>query len=185
MAAPTTHGGHGSGSVLGEHTRLRGRVRGEGDLEVRGRLEGEVDVDGELVIAPTALIKASLRGARVVIRGAVLGDVSASDSIVLEESARVVGNLTAGRIAIALGAQLRGELTMDGAGEERARPARATTTQTRPAARPAPASVARPAPPPPRALAATPVRPAAKAAPPAPVIAAIKKGTRAAKRKGA
>lgn len=181
MAAPIQD----RASVLGEHTRLRGRVRGEGDLEVRGRLEGEIEIDGELVIAPTALIKASVRGARVVIRGAVLGDVSASDSIILEESARVVGNLTAGRIAIALGAQIRGELTMDAAdAEDRPRVARATTTQTRPAARPVAAPIVRPAAAPARPIAAIPVRPAVKVAPPAPVIAAIKKGTKAAKRKG-
>src|SRR5215475_4072594 len=95
-------------SILAENAVIRGRVRGDGDLDIRGRVEGEVDVTGDLIVAGSAMIKASLRGARVVVRGPVLGDIDGSESIVLEESARVVGNLSAPRIAIALGAQIRG-----------------------------------------------------------------------------
>src|SRR5438105_10534373 len=135
-------------SVLAESVGLRGRIRGDGDLEIRGRVEGEVDVTGDLIVAGSAMIKASLRGGRVVVRGPVLGDVDGSESIVLEESARVIGNLSAPRIAIALGAQIRGELKMDlGAGDiERPRAARSTTTTTTTARRAAPPPAARPAP---------------------------------------
>ena len=187
MASPT--------SVVSESTSIRGKVHGEGDLEVRGRIEGEVDVTGELVIADGAMLKASLRGGRVVIRGAVVGDVSATEAIVLEETARVVGNLTAERIAIALGAQIRGELAMDVGMEE-------PSTARRPAAAARPASVARPAPaavrreplPPARSVVVTRKPPASIAvsdeaprkAPPAPIVATIKKGAKASpKKKGA
>ena len=178
-------------SVLSEATSIRGKVHGEGDLEVRGRIEGDVDVTGELVVADGAMLRANVRGGRVVIRGAVVGDVSATDAIVLEETARVVGNLTAERIAIALGAQIRGELAMDvGMGDETARRPAA-------AARPAPAArlAARREPlPPARSVVATRKAPPAAAksdaapakAPPAPVVPSIKKGAKASpKKKGA
>lgn len=136
-------------SVLSESTSLRGRVAGEGDLEVRGRVEGEIELSGELVIAEGAAISANLRATRVVVRGAVLGDVVATESISLGESARVLGNLTAPRISIALGAQIRGELDMGLPGEAKPRAA------TRPAAAPVRAATpaARPATPAPRAAA--------------------------------
>jgi cytoskeletal protein CcmA (bactofilin family) len=181
-------------SVLSESTSIRGKVHGEGDLEVRGRIEGDVDVTGELVVADGAMIRASIRGGRVVIRGAVVGDVSATDAIVLEESARVVGNLTSERIAIALGAQIRGELTMDvGMGEEGARrpaaAARPAASLARPAARREPLPPARSVvvtrKAPVAAAAAKGEAPAAKA-PPAPVVPSIKKGAKASpKKKGA
>ncbi|GAC1575670.1 MAG: hypothetical protein NVS3B20_07320 [Polyangiales bacterium] len=107
MARPT-----GNASVLGESTHVRGRVGGKGDLEVRGRIEGEIDVVGALVIEVGAVVRASVRGESVVVRGALLGDIDASHSIALDASARVVGNLRSPRIAIALGAQVRGELDM-------------------------------------------------------------------------
>ena len=188
MATPT--------SVISESTSIRGKVHGEGDLEVRGRIEGDVDVTGELVVDGGAMIRANIRGGRVIIRGAIVGDVSATDAIVLEESARVVGNLTAERIAIALGAQIRGELTMDvGMGDEGARrPATAAASRQTPVAA-RPAARREPLPParsvvvtrkaPPVVAKAEPAAIVAKA-PPAPVVPSIKKGAKASpKKKGA
>jgi len=182
-------------SVLGESSSLRGRVSGEGDFEIRGRLEGEVDASGAVTIAEGGMVKGPVRGGSVVVRGALLGDIVATDVITLEASARVVGNLRAPRIGIALGAQIRGELDMGSIGEE---PRRTTTAAAR--AVPAPARPARAPLPPARSVVVTrkaPVAAAApaatptpksdgKKAPPAPVVPTIKKGTKAAqKRKGA
>jgi cytoskeletal protein CcmA (bactofilin family) len=149
-------------SVLSESTSLRGRVAGEGDLEIRGRVEGEIELGGELVIAETAAIQATLRATRVVIHGAVVGDIGATESISLGESARVVGNLVAPRISIALGAQIRGDLDMGlpGAVKPRAaaRPAAAPARAPAAAARPAPARVAAPPAAPPRRAPMPPAR---------------------------
>jgi cytoskeletal protein CcmA (bactofilin family) len=195
-------------SVLGEGTSITGRVTGDGDLEIRGRIDGEVEIRGDLVIAEGALIRASLSGARVTVRGAVLGDVIGTEAVVLEATARVVGDLRAPRIAIALGAQIRGELDMGDVGEpeRRAAPATASRPQPRAAqpARPAqraptpparPAIVARKTPPagpaaqqqaaapaPSNGAPAAPAAPAppARKGPPEPVVPAIKKGAKAA-----
>lgn len=177
-------------SVLGESLSVTGRVTGEGDLEIRGRVDGEVDVRGELVIAETAVLRATVAGARVTIRGALLGDVLGSEAIVLDATARVVGNLRAPRIAVALGAQIRGELDMGevGLGERpAARPAARpqAAPAARPAARPVPVA-ARPLPPPrsnPVAVAPPPSAPAVNRAPPEPVVPAIKKGAKATKKR--
>src|SRR5580698_3894348 len=97
-------------STIGQGTLVRGSVRGEGDLEVLGRVEGSVAVGGELSIGEGALVKSDVSGLRVVVRGAVLGDVSAEESIVLEAGARVVGDLGAPRIGIRPGALVRGNV---------------------------------------------------------------------------
>jgi cytoskeletal protein CcmA (bactofilin family) len=194
MAAPRST--QGPASVIAESAVITGRVTGDGDLEVRGRIEGELAIRGDVVIAESALIRATIAGARVTIRGAVLGDVSGTDAVVLEASARVVGNLRAPRIAVALGAQIRGDLDM---GEV---PAIApTATRAAAAARPQAQVARRPPPPPARPVVVTrsapaqqqvappPSQPAAHAAerkgPPEPVVPAIKKGAKAvAKKKG-
>ena len=186
-------------SVVSEAASIRGKIRGEGDLEIRGRVEGEVDVGGELVVAEGAIVRATIRAGRVVVRGAVLGDLIGSESIALEESARVVGNLTAERITIALGAQIRGELKMDvQAGDLEIKPrAQAAVPSRAQPARPIAAPVRRELPPvrsvvahrkPPVVAAASPAPETnhKPAPPPAPVVPSIKKGAKAvAKRKGA
>ncbi len=176
-------------SVLGESLSITGRITGEGDLEIRGRVDGEVDVRGDLVVAETAIVRAVLTGVRVTIRGALLGDVLATEAIVLDPSARVVGNLKAPRIAIALGAQVRGELDMGevvpGERPAAARPAArpVATPAARAAARPATVPVARPAPPSRAAVAPPPSAPPGLRTPPEPVVPAIKKGAKATKKR--
>jgi cytoskeletal protein CcmA (bactofilin family) len=184
MARPQTST---AGSVLGESSSLRGRVSGEGDFEIRGRLEGEIDATGVVTLAETAIVKGPLRGGSVIVRGALVGDIVATEGITLEATARVVGNLRAPRIGIALGAQIRGDLDMGSIGEE-PRKAPAQAARAVPARAPLPAArsvvVTRKAPVVVAAAVAAPPEP--KKAPPPPVVPSIKKGTKAApKRKGA
>jgi cytoskeletal protein CcmA (bactofilin family) len=173
MAASKSHSAE---SVLADGVVVTGRITGDGNLDIRGRVEGEVDIRGDLTL--TGMAKASLSGVRVTISGAVVGDITASEAIVLEESARVVGNLRAPRIAVALGAQIRGELDMGAIEGERssARAVSAPRAARGPITPAKPVVVTRKNPPPAAA-------PAAKKAPPEPVVPAIKKGAKAAKKR--
>ncbi|HVJ94854.1 MAG TPA: polymer-forming cytoskeletal protein, partial [Labilithrix sp.] len=104
-----------SSTVISRTTFVRGRVSGEGDLEIAGRVEGEVSCTGDLLIEASGLIAANLSGSRVVVRGAVKGDIVAEQVLVIEAGARVVGDLRAPRIAIAPGGLVRGHVQTAGA----------------------------------------------------------------------
>jgi cytoskeletal protein CcmA (bactofilin family) len=130
-------------SRIGQATVIRGTIRGAGDIDLHGRVEGSIDVDGDVTIADSARLRAPVNGARVVVRGAIAGNVRGKDSVVLEEGARVVGDLAAPSIGIRRGGLLRGHVA-SGEHAERAptsvaaratRPA--TTQRTAPAAAPA------------------------------------------------
>jgi len=95
-------------SVIGEGTRIRGRITGATDLEILGSVEGEVSLDGNCTVGEKALVAASISGRTIVVRGAVKGDITAEESLTLEEGARVVGDLRAPRLSIAEGALVRG-----------------------------------------------------------------------------
>jgi cytoskeletal protein CcmA (bactofilin family) len=162
-------------SVIGVTTIVRGHVRGEGDLEVLGRVEGSIDVSGHVTIGESGLCRSDVRGRSVTVRGAVAGNLSADDAVVLEPGARVVGDLSAPRVGIRPGALFRGQVdTLSDAAPVAERPAvRARAEAPRAeAARIEPARIepARAEPPraePPRADARSPeARPGAKLAPP-------------------
>lgn len=192
-------------TVIGRTAFVRGRVTGDGDLEIAGRVEGDVAVSGEVVIDTSGLVAANVTGSRIVVRGAVKGDLTADVALVIEAGARVVGDLRAPRIAIAQGGLVRGHVQTGKAGEGRPRAAstaRAVVSETkaRPAAAPAPAPAARrpevarpamkvvPAPPPVVASKTNhkPARAAGKpAGPPPPVVPVLKKGTKAIQKKRA
>jgi len=190
-----TKGASSTASVVAESVVITGRVTGDGDLEIRGRVDGEVDIRGDLTLTDGSIARAPLSAGRVVIGGAVVGDVTGTDAIVLEATARVVGNLRAPRISIALGAQVRGNLDMgEIAAEERAAPARAatpvrvTSTARAPLPPARPVVVQRKSPPvqqaPMAVVAPPPSQPSSHRAPPEPVVPAIKKGAKASKKRG-
>lgn len=188
-------------TVIGQGSKVVGRVTGEGDLEINGHVEGDVEVDGDVTVGEGGLVGSNVRGRRLVVRGAVKGDLVGIDAVVLEAGARVVGDLRAPRVAIAAGALVRGHVATEAGARSsasraapraaakveprrveapRAPAARETARDVNKAARGAPpATVARPA--------AAPVKappPAARKAP-APVVPVLKKGAKGALKKRA
>jgi|HubBroStandDraft_6_1064221.scaffolds.fasta_scaffold108239_2 cytoskeletal protein CcmA (bactofilin family) len=152
-------------TIIGRTTRIRGRVTGAVDLEVQGFVEGEIAVGGDVTVDAHGMVGAGIRGRRLLVRGAVKGDLVGDESIVLESGARVVGDVRAPRVAIALGALVRGYVQTGDADAAGARSARVQA-----AARPAPATpAARPIPAQP---AVRPVQAASLAAAPQPASAA-------------
>lgn len=152
-------------SVIGPGTVVHGSVRGEGDLEIQGRVEGSVIVSGEVIVAETALVKSDIRARRVIVRGAVRGNVSADELLILDAGARVLGDLGAPQVGIRPGGLVKGHVSTAGPLPlEKPKPAPVAKAAPAPAARAAtpahthaPAPAARQAPPPPR-LAPMPAR---------------------------
>jgi len=186
---------HGT-TLIGSGTFVRGRVTGTGDLEIAGRIEGEVSCTGDVTVESTGLVGAGISARRIVVRGAVKGDLVAEDAVVLEAGARVVGDLRAPRIAIAPGGLVRGHVQTGGAGAARPRASHATAAR---ATHAAPKAAAKAAPPTPRVVPVVRVAPVARVVevaskkqsgpatrrvgPPAPVVPVLKKGTKATQKK--
>jgi cytoskeletal protein CcmA (bactofilin family) len=197
-------------SRLGRGVTIRGSIRGEGDLEIEGRVEGVLDVDGDVTLGESARVRVEegdLAGRRVSIRGAVLGNVRGGSAIVLEEGARVVGDLVAPSIGIRPGGLLRGHVAT-GDGTESSAPTRGRAVARPAVARATAKSKPMVAAPPPRAAAKSSPRAAStqrvveevsdsvptprapkgrgRAEAPAPVMPSVKKGAKGQlKRKGA
>ncbi len=174
-------------SVIGRTSVVRGNVRGEGSLEILGRVEGDVSVSGDIVLGESAGVRGSLNGASITVAGQVQGDVRGSEAVLIESGAKVIGDLLAPRIGVAAGALVKGNVRTEGeaplAGARRpAAPAmRPTAFNPKPVA----AKVAEPA----RVVAeeASPVKEAPKKseprhAPP-PVVPVLSKGAKAKKKK--
>jgi cytoskeletal protein CcmA (bactofilin family) len=152
-------------TVIGRTTRVRGHVTGATDLDVQGFVEGDIAVGGDVTVDAQGMIGASVRGRRVVVRGAIKGDLVGDEAVLLEEGARVVGDVRAPRVAIAQGALVRGYVQT---GEGDGSASRAVRAQT--AVRPATATQ-----PQPRTAAASATDGAATRRPPPPIVPALKK----------
>ena len=188
-------------TVVGQSILISGRLTGDEDLTVRGRVEGELTLSRTLIVEPTGVVKANVAVRNAIISGVVVGNINATESVELTREGRMVGDIHAPRVIIVDGASFRGRVDMGEVEPGRVpaerpalpRPAAVTRPTVRPGAnvparpalpasrptpaaappaRPAAAAPARPAPPP------APSAPAPRPAPPAPPAARAAEPTR-------
>ena len=172
-------------TVIGGSVRVQGNLSGDEDLHVLGRVDGRIELQRTLVVAPSGIVKAEVVVKNAIISGVVVGNIHASESIEITREGRMVGDIYAPRVIIVDGASFRGTVDMGDIqnmpvrqpAAERPRvtpvtpaPAPARTPVAAPAPRPAPLPP-RPAPTPPPAPVAPPPPPPAPVAAPAPPAA--------------
>lgn len=99
-------------TVIGAGIRVSGRVDGEEDLHVEGRVEGQINLSETLVVSEGGIVVATVSARDVVVAGVVVGDVTASNCVTLHAGAKLVGDIAAPRLVVADGAAFRGNVLM-------------------------------------------------------------------------
>jgi cytoskeletal protein CcmA (bactofilin family) len=94
--------------------KLEGELVGDSDVEIRGQLDGNVRVDGHLlVVAETGRVVAEVSARAVRILGQVVGNVTASEQIMIEASGCVLGDICAPSIRLEDGSRFTGSINKD------------------------------------------------------------------------
>ena len=127
-------------TAIGPTIVIKGKLKSDEDLIIRGRIEAEISSSKALFIENSGIIKANVSVKSAKISGVVVGNITAEERIEIAPDGRVVGDLMAPRIIISDGAAFRGRIDMQNFEE-----ARDTHKAHAPAPAPAPAP---PAPPP-------------------------------------
>jgi cytoskeletal protein CcmA (bactofilin family) len=99
-------------NVLSTDVEIKGTVKFTNDLVVDGKIEGEINSDGNLTVGENARIKAEVKTATVVVYGKVHGNLTATDRVELKSSAEVVGDIKAKTLSIEAGAIFIGKSTV-------------------------------------------------------------------------
>src|SRR5437762_2869428 len=105
-------GGNSNNTVIGESILISGKLSGDEDLTVRGRVEGELTLSRTLIVEPSGVVKANVSVKNAVISGVVVGNISATESVELTREGRMVGDIRAPRVIIVDGASFRGHVDM-------------------------------------------------------------------------
>ena len=99
---------------IGKGTRIVGRVTGDGDLTVEGRIEGELSLKGRLVVAQGGAVTAEhVQVESAVVEGSVEGDLEARDTVQLRPSGSVQGTIHTQRVWLEEGARFTGRIEME------------------------------------------------------------------------
>jgi len=133
-------------TVIGPSILINGKLTGDEDLTVRGRVEGELSLTKTLIVEPSGVVKANVTVKNAVVSGVVVGNIQATESVELTQEGRMVGDIRAPRVIIVDGASFRGRVDMGELPPGRSLPERTTPrTQLRPTVRSLPAPPPRPA----------------------------------------
>jgi cytoskeletal protein CcmA (bactofilin family) len=96
---------------LGKTVVLRGDLSASEDLLVEGQFEGTLSLEDHcLTVGTEGQVKAEIRGRQVVILGMVTGKVVAREKVEIRRSGRLMGDITAGAVAIEEGAYFKGSI---------------------------------------------------------------------------
>ena len=99
-------------TVIAENYTLKGRIHGRGPVEVQGRMEGHLDVEGRVLISVNASMQGEIKAEVLEIGGKVQGQLDVCRQLQLGPTSRVEGRAAAARIVMAEGACLNGDVCM-------------------------------------------------------------------------
>jgi len=100
-------------SVLGSDIVFKGSLGGSGGVRIEGGFDGDINLDGMLVVGETGRVKCkNLTANIVIVAGSVQGNITA-EKVEIRSTGRVWGNVTTTAFATEEGAFLRGQIQME------------------------------------------------------------------------
>lgn len=95
-------------TLIGQHTRFRGEVRGRGAMEVRGLVEGTLRVEDRVTLRREGRMSADVAATEMLVEGSLEGEIHIQDLLVLLPTGSVQGNVESARMRVESGAVLKG-----------------------------------------------------------------------------
>lgn len=99
--------------TIGPGITVNGRLTGDEDVTVEGRVDGTVSLNSQLMVAEQGEVVAEIDCESVTVEGTLDGDIVAQDTVRLRPGCNVTGNIRAPRINIEEGAMFKGNIDMD------------------------------------------------------------------------
>lgn len=128
-------------TVIGKETTITGKLTCHGSLRVDGRVAGEIDAHGDVLVAENGAVGDAVKAANLIVAGEVRGQVDVEGRLELRGTGKLYGNVKAGALVVEAGAIFRGESVMQNGGPSSgASPAQAAVARSEAFREPAPAS---------------------------------------------
>jgi cytoskeletal protein CcmA (bactofilin family) len=101
-------------ACLGASLEIKGKISGEEDLQIDGKVEGPISLQGRrLTVGRTGQLNSEITAGEVIVHGKVTGNLRARDRVEIKKDGSVIGDITAARISIEDGAHFKGRIEID------------------------------------------------------------------------
>lgn len=95
-----------------EGTLFRGTIESEGSFRVDGSFEGDLNIQGRLVIGVQGSVMGMVRCGQCEVEGRLEGDVTVQELLAMKATSRVQGELKYGQLSVEAGAQASGVMQL-------------------------------------------------------------------------
>lgn len=99
-------------SIIGKETEFKGTLKGEGSIRIEGRVDGKIEVEGDVSMGENAMIKANIKAGSITISGTVEGNIDCKGRVEILPSGTLKGGVKASDLTIAEGAFFEGQCKM-------------------------------------------------------------------------
>lgn len=100
-------------TVLGPGINWKGDLRGKGGVRIEGTLEGEIAVQGIVIVGETGRVTCkTFKAGTIIVAGSVNAEI-VSEKLEIRATGRVYGDVTTQSFSTEEGAFLRGKVTME------------------------------------------------------------------------
>jgi cytoskeletal protein CcmA (bactofilin family) len=111
---PAASTGSRSSARLGSGLHIKGQLTGTEDLQIDGKVDGPISLDGhQLTVGPTAVLNSEIHAGEVIVFGKVIGNLYARDRVDVKTDGSVIGDISTARISIEDGAHFKGRIEID------------------------------------------------------------------------
>jgi len=98
---------------IGRSVQVNGNIAGKTDLRIAGKVNGNISIDGELILEKYASIEGDVKCGAAILAGIVKGNVDCKKKLFLQDNAKIIGNVKAQQLIINEGAILQGNCDMN------------------------------------------------------------------------
>jgi len=99
-------------TVLSPDIDFSGLLSFDKPFLIQGKVSGEINATGILMVAEEAVVEANIRASKVFIMGTVRGNVVATEKVELAITGKLTGNITAPEVAMEAGCYFSGRCMM-------------------------------------------------------------------------
>ena len=95
-----------------QNTQITGNIETGSDLRIDGRLKGDINCSGKLIIASNGVVEGDVSCNNAVIEGKFTGTIVVHGTLTLRDSAAVNGKITTAKLVVQSGAVCHAACTM-------------------------------------------------------------------------
>ena len=110
----TTHQPTTAVNTIVEGTQIVGDITTNGEIRIDGRLEGNLQAKGKVVVGPTGSVKGEISCKNCDVQGKIEGKVEVGQLLSLKSSSKITGDVITHQLGIEPGARLNGNCKMNG-----------------------------------------------------------------------